>query len=107
MSAVLEVSEQNFKNEVLESDKPVLVDFWAPWCFPCKMLGPVIDSISQKFAPGLKVVKLNTQDHPKLTSDYNVQGIPCLLLFKNGQEVERLVGFMPENALEEKLKTLV
>lgn len=106
MSSVAEVTDKDFKNEVLDSEVPVLVDFWAPWCNPCRMMGPVIDSISQKHSPDLKVMKMNTDLNRKTPSDYNVRGIPCLIVFKGGMEVDRIVGFTPEGQLEEKLKVL-
>jgi len=105
MSNVMEVTDANFSEEVLNSPVPVLVDFWASWCGPCKMMGPVIDSISKKLAPHMKVVKLNTDQNRKTSDHYSIQGIPSLLVFSGGKEVERLVGFMPENTLEERLKS--
>lgn len=104
MSNVQEVNDQNFKKEVLESEIPVLVDFWAPWCGPCKMMSPVIDSIQKKFENVIKIVKMNTDENSEMPSQYNIQGIPSLLYFEKGLEEGRLVGYQPENVLEEKLK---
>ena len=104
MSSVKEVSDATFKHDVLESSKPVLVDFFAPWCGPCKMLAPVLESISDKFSPGLIVAKLNTDNNQETAYKYQISGVPCLIVFENGGEVDRIVGFMPENALEERLK---
>ncbi len=104
MSDVMEVTDQSFQKEVIEADKPVLVDFWAPWCGPCRMMSPVIDTISAKLASQLKVVKLNTDENQKTAETYDIQSIPSLLIFKNKEVVERLMGFTPENVLTEKVK---
>jgi thioredoxin 1 len=107
MSNVMSVTDENFKSEVLNSTTPVLVDFWATWCGPCRMMSPVIDSISKKYESQLKVVKLNTDENRKTAEDYCIQGIPSLLIFQQGKEIGRLMGFMPEKALDEKLKSYV
>ncbi|MDQ7821535.1 MAG: thioredoxin [Candidatus Eremiobacteraeota bacterium] len=104
MSSVMEVTDQNFQTEVLEAPTAVLVDFWAPWCGPCRMMAPVIDGVSKKLEGSVKVVKLNTDENGKIASDFNIQGIPSLLIFKGGKEVDRLVGFTQEPMLMEKLK---
>jgi thioredoxin 1 len=98
---VKEFTTQNWDQEVAKSDQPVLVDFWAPWCGPCRALAPTIDKIATQFAGRLKVGKLNTDDHPDLAVKYGISGIPQVLLFKGGDEQprERLVGLQPENAL--------
>ncbi|MHC9540990.1 MAG: thioredoxin [Vulcanimicrobiota bacterium] len=104
MSNAMEVTDNTFQKEVIEADKTVLVDFWAPWCGPCRMMAPVVDTISAKLEAQLKVVKLNTDENQKTSETYGIQGIPSLLIFKKGEVVERLVGFMPENVLMEKVK---
>jgi thioredoxin 1 len=96
MSALPDVYETTFKSDVLASDKPVLVDFWAPWCGPCKMLSPVVEKIAVNLGDRVKFVKLNTDEAPSLAGEYQVSGIPCLILFKGGQAVDRVVGFVPE-----------
>lgn len=92
MSNVMEVSDSNFQAEVLESDKPVLVDFWASWCAPCRMLAPTIDSLANDFAGRAKVVKLNVDDNADTSFKYNIKGIPTLLLFKDGVIKDQVVG---------------
>jgi thioredoxin 1 len=107
MSNVKSVTDQDFKSEVLDSTTPVLVDFWATWCGPCRMMSPVIDSISKKYESKLKVVKLNTDENCQTAQDYGIQGIPSLLIFEAGKEIGRLMGFMPEKTLDEKLKCFI
>jgi thioredoxin 1 len=96
MSAIPDVSQSTWSTEVLGSDKPALVDFWAPWCGPCKMLSPVIEKIAGQLGDRITFVKLNTDENPSLAGQYGVSGIPCLILFKGGQAVDRIVGFVPE-----------
>jgi thioredoxin 2 len=90
-------------SQELQASVPVLVDFWAEWCGPCKMVAPVLEEISREHAGKLKIVKLNVDHHPLASSAYQVQGIPTLILFKNGQPVERVVGVLPKPALLQKL----
>jgi thioredoxin 1 len=89
---VSEVTDQNFEQEVLQSDQPVLVDFWAEWCQPCKILAPAVEAVAQKYAGKAKVVKLNVDHNNQVAQRYGIKGIPTLILFKNGSEVERVVG---------------
>ncbi len=99
MSALAEVSQTNFETEVLKSSQPVLVDFWAPWCGPCRMLGPIVEKVASAHAEKAKFVKLNTDENPSIAGQYQVSGIPCLILFKDGQPVNRIVGYVPENVV--------
>ncbi|MGR4064317.1 MAG: thioredoxin [Vulcanimicrobiaceae bacterium] len=99
MSALPNVSQADFASEVLQSDKPVLVDFWAEWCGPCRMLGPIVEKVASAYAEKVKVVKLNTDENPSLGGEYHVSGIPCLILFKGGKPVDRIVGYVPEGTI--------
>jgi len=99
MSLFPDVSEATFKSDVLSSDKPVLVDCWAPWCGPCKMLAPVVEKVAETHSDRIKFVKINTDENPSLAGQYQVAGIPCLILFKGGQAVDRIVGFVPEQKI--------
>jgi thioredoxin 1 len=99
MSSVANVTDSSFEQEVLKSEVPVLVDFWAPWCGPCKAVAPVVEDLSQEYAGRLKVVKLNTDENPKTAQSYTIRGIPSLYLFKSGQVVEQIVGAVPKATL--------
>ena len=94
-----EVNDDTFEQSVLKSDKPVLVDFWADWCPPCKMLGPIVEEVAAEYEAKLTVVKLNTESSAQTPAKYKITAIPTLILFKNGEEVERLVGFRDKEAL--------
>ena len=99
MSDLISVDQNNFQTEVLQATGPVLVDFWAPWCGPCRMVAPVVDKVAQTYQGRLKVVKLNTDDSPSIAGKYEVSGIPALILFKGGEPVDRIVGYVPEKQL--------
>jgi len=89
---VKEVTDDSFEQEVLKSDKPVLVDFWAEWCGPCRMLAPTVDAIAEQYSDSAVVVKLNVDDNPSTAAAYGIRGIPTLILFSDGREVERVIG---------------
>jgi thioredoxin 1 len=101
------LTEKTFKSDVLGSKTPVLVDFYADWCGPCKMLGPVLDELSKDkdFDGKLRFAKLNTEEYPELIGGYDVQGIPCLIIFKNGKEASRIVGFAPKPVMKAKIQS--
>ncbi|MFN6218900.1 MAG: thioredoxin [Aphanizomenon sp.] len=99
MSAAAPVTDSTFKAEVLDSDVPVLVDFWAPWCGPCRMVGPVVDEIADQYGEKLKVVKVNTDENPQIASQYGIRSIPTLMIFKDGQKVDMVVGAVPKTTL--------
>lgn len=105
MSAAQEVTDATFEEEVLKSETPVMVDFWAEWCGPCKALTPTVDAIAAELAGKLKVYKLDVQTNPSTASKYGVSSIPTLILFKAGEPVERLVGLQPKQAIVSKLES--
>ncbi|MGB8509722.1 MAG: thioredoxin [Pyrinomonadaceae bacterium] len=96
---VKEVGDNNFESDVLKSDKPVLVDFWAQWCAPCRMLAPTVEAVAEKYAENAQVVKLNVDENPAISQRYGIKGIPTLILFKNGKEEERVVGATSKEAI--------
>ena len=102
-----EFTEQNFNSDVLESDKPVLVDFWAEWCGPCKMLAPAIDSIAEKYIGRVKVGKVNVDKYPSIAQKYGVMGIPNILVFQNGNIKEQVIGNVPESDISNILDKLI
>lgn len=107
MSPISSVNEQTFKTEVLESPVPVLVDFWAQWCGPCLMLGPVLEKTAVKYSDRLKIRKLNVEEARQLAADYQIMGIPCLIIFRRGMEIGRIIGFMDENKLSAEIDTIL
>jgi thioredoxin 1 len=104
---IIHATDSSFDAEVLKSDKPSLVDFWAPWCGPCRMMGPVFEELSEDFKGKLAFAKLNVDEENDLAGQFTVQGIPCLILTKKGKEVDRIVGFMPKEALRDKIKSIL
>ena len=106
-SLEVEVNDRNFQEEVLESTIPVLVDFWASWCMPCRMLAPTIEKLGEENRGKLKVCKLNTDENQNIASQYGIQGIPTLIVFKEGKEVGRTVGVMSKDKLQEKLDPIL
>ena len=96
---VKEVSDSSFEADVLKSEQPVLVDFWAAWCAPCRMLAPTVEAVAEKYAGNARVVKLNVDDNPSVSQRFGIKGIPTLILFKNGHEEERVVGATSEAAI--------
>ena len=99
MAVTEQVTDASFKSEVLESQVPVLVDFWAPWCGPCRMVAPVVEEIADQYENQIKVVKLNTDENPNVASQYGIRSIPTLMIFKGGQRVDMVVGAVPKTTL--------
>lgn len=92
---ITEITDQSFDNAVIKADHSVLVDFWAPWCGPCRLLSPLLEKIAMQYKDKIKIVKLNTDENPEIASKYNISAIPTILFFKNGQVVEQIIGIRP------------
>ena len=107
MSNEIQLTDATFKQEVINSALPVLVDFWAPWCGPCKMLGPVIEELAKEYEGKVKICKLNTDESPNSASEYRISAIPTILLFKGGKLVQELVGLQPKEELKRRLDELI
>lgn len=101
------LSESNWEEEVINTDIPVIVDFWAAWCGPCQMISPAIEEISNKYGDKIKVGKLNVDENPSVAGRYGIMGIPTVLFFNNGNIVDQVVGAVPKKALEEKVKKIL
>ncbi len=98
-SALLHVNDHNFSSEVLQSDIPVLVDFWATWCGPCRAIGPMVEELAKEFSGRVKITKLNVDESPVTPTQYGVRGIPTLILFKDGKILDQIVGSLPKSRL--------
>jgi len=106
-NTITQVSDDNFETEVLKSPLPVLLDLWAPWCGPCRAIAPIVDELAGEYAGKLKVVKLNVDDNPRTPTRYGVRGIPNLILFKNGEVQQQIVGAVPRAHLVKAIATVV
>ncbi|ACB83735.1 thioredoxin [Natranaerobius thermophilus] len=104
MSKILEVNDTNFKEQVLEADKPVLVEFWAPWCGPCKMVAPVLEELAEEMDGKIKICKVNVDENTDTASDYGVMSIPTMVLIKDGEVQEQVVGYLPREELQNKIE---
>jgi thioredoxin 1 len=107
MSKEVILTKENFKAEVLDSKIPVLVDFWATWCGPCKMIGPIIDELAKEYDGKAKVGKVNSEEQTDLAGEYGVISIPTLIFFKNGTPVDQIIGAVPKNGIAKKLDALI
>ncbi len=105
--AVIEVSDATFDKEVLQSDQPVLVDFWAAWCGPCKALGPTVDEVATQYNGKLKVAKMDVDRNPSTPGRYGIRGIPALLFFKGGKVADQIVGYVPKDVIEKSVERIV
>lgn len=107
MSNAIALTDTDFKKEVVESTVPVLVDFWATWCGPCQTMGPIVDTVATEYQGRVKVMKMNVDSNPMTPSKFGIRGIPTLLLFNNGEVVDRIVGAVPKNAVDNLLKKVL
>lgn len=104
MSKPVTVTDSTYQQEVIDSDKPVLVDFWAPWCGPCRMVGPILEEIAEEDGTRIKIAKVNVDENQQYAGQLGVFNIPTMILYKNGQPVEKVIGAMPKQALKAKLE---
>ena len=103
MAEILELTKDNFQKEVLESDIPVLVDFWATWCAPCRHMSPIVDELAAEYEGKVKIAKINTENNADLTGEYGVISIPTFLIFKDGKPLDQIIGVVPKDALAKRL----
>lgn len=104
---IVQISDDTFESEVIQSSVPVLIDFWAPWCGPCRAIAPIVDQLADEYAGKLKIVKMNVDDNPRTPANYGVRGIPNLILFKNGKVEQQIVGAVPKAHLVKAISTVV
>ena len=107
MGKEITITDANFQSEVLDSDKPVLVDFWASWCAPCRMISPVVEELAEEYEEKVKVGKVNTEDNAKITGDYGIISIPTLIIFKAGKPVDQIIGVVSKDVIKKKLDAVL
>lgn len=103
---VTELTADSFKKEI-QGPTPIIIDFWASWCGPCKMLAPIFEEVSKEYAPRLRFAKISTEEYPQIAEENDITGIPCLIVFKSGKEVDRIVGFSPKPVLKQKIEMVL
>lgn len=104
---MLDITKDTFEKEVLKNSLPVLVDFWAPWCGPCRIVGPVLEKLSNEYLNKMKFAKLNVDDNQEIAAKHDVRGIPCMIVFSKGKEADRIIGAFPEDALRKKIDLIL
>lgn len=104
---MLDITTGKFEEEVLKNSLPVLVDFWAPWCGPCRIVGPVLEKLSKEYHGKMKFAKLNVDDNQEIAAKHDVRGIPCMIVFSKGEELDRIIGAFPEEALRKKIDSIL
>jgi len=107
MGSLLQITDIDFEEKVLQAQKPVIVDFWAEWCMPCKMLAPTFEELSNEYIDKIEFVKMDIDTNPKTPTKYNVRSIPTLIIFSNGQPIEQLIGVIPKSDIKEKLDSVI
>ncbi|HLJ67412.1 MAG TPA: thioredoxin [Chloroflexota bacterium] len=107
MAFPVAISDASFEAEVLKAPKPVLVDFWAEWCGPCKMIAPILDKVAEEYADSLKIAKIDVEQNPQHMQKFGIQSVPTLILFKDGEPVERIAGYVPKERLLNKIKPFI
>lgn len=103
----IEINDKNFQQLVVESGKPAMLDFWAEWCGPCRMIAPIVDELNEEYGENIVIGKVNVDNCPEITGKFGIRSIPTLLFFKNGEVVDKQLGAVPRNAIEEKLRQLL
>lgn len=107
MSEIISLSEQSWKDEVINSESPVVVDFWAEWCAPCHMITPILEDINGEYEGKIKIGRLNVDENPTIAGEYRIMGIPTLLFFRSGKLVDKVVGVVPKKALQDKIEMII